>query len=163
MEPHPYGQALADRDLDRLVALLADDVVFHTPDIAKPGFQGRDAVATVLAMLVDVVTDVVYTHEVGDEGTRILVNDGRVLGRPIKATTVLGFDAEGKIREIWVMARPLTAVVAFVEAIGPRLAERRGPGLGAVVRALSKPLVWLAAVAEQVGSRLISALNRSTA
>jgi ketosteroid isomerase-like protein len=163
MEPHPYGQALADRDLDRLVALLADDVVFHTPDIAKPGFRGRDAVATVLAMLVDVVTDVVYTHEVGDEATRILVSDGRVLGRPIKATTVLGFDAEGKIREIWVMARPLTAVVAFVEAIGPRLAERRGPGLGAVVRVLSKPLVWLAAVAEQVGSRLISALNRSTA
>jgi hypothetical protein len=114
-------------------------------------------------MLVDVVTDVVYTHEVGDEATRILVSDGRVLGRPIKATTVLGFDAEGKIREIWVMARPLTAVVAFIEAIGPRLAERRGPGLGAVVRVLSKPLVWLAAVAEQVGSRLISALNRSTA
>jgi hypothetical protein len=163
MEPHPYGQALADRDLDRLVALLADDVVFHTPDIAEPGFRGRDAVAKVLAMLVDVVTDVVYTHEVGDEGTRILVSDGRVLGRPIKATTVLGFDAEGKIREIWVMARPLTAVVAFVEAIGPRLAERRGPGLGVVVGALSKPLVWLAAVAEQVGSRLISSLNRSTA
>jgi hypothetical protein len=162
MEPHPYGQALADRDLDRLVALLADDVVFHTPDIAEPGFRGRDAVATVLAMLVDVVTDVVSTHEVGDEGTRILVNDGRVLGRPITATTVLGFDAEGKIREIWVMARPLTAVVAFVEAIGPRLAERRGPGLGAVVRVLSKPLVWSAAVAEHVGSRLISALNRST-
>jgi SnoaL-like domain len=59
MEPHPYGQALADRDLDRLVALLADDVVFHTPDIAEPGFRGRDAVATVLEMLVDVVTDVV--------------------------------------------------------------------------------------------------------
>jgi SnoaL-like domain len=163
MEPHPYGQALADRDLDRLVALLADDVVFHTPDIAEPGFRGRGAVATVLAMLVDVVTDIVYTHELGDEGTRILVSDGRVLGRPIKATTVLAFDADGKIREIWVMARPLTAVVAFVEAIGPRLAQRRGPGLGAVVRALSKPLAWSAAVAEQVGSRLISGINRSTA
>jgi SnoaL-like domain len=163
MKPHPYRQALADRDLDRLLALLADDVVFHTPDIAEPGFHGRDSVATVLGIVVDVVTDIEYTHELGDEGTRILVNNGRVLGKPIKATTLLSFGADGKIREISVMVRPLSGVVAFVEAIGPRLAERRGPGLAAVVGALSKPLVWLAAVAERVGSRLIAAVNRSTA
>jgi ketosteroid isomerase-like protein len=35
METHPYQQAFADRDLDRLVALLADDVVFHSPT-ARP-------------------------------------------------------------------------------------------------------------------------------
>jgi hypothetical protein len=29
MEPHPYGHAFAARDLDRLAALLADDVVLH--------------------------------------------------------------------------------------------------------------------------------------
>jgi hypothetical protein len=163
MEPHPYGQAFAERNLERLAALLADDVVFYTPDIAYPGFQGRDSVATVLTMVADAMTDVKYTHDAGDETTSILVNDGRVLGKPIKATTLLGLDADGKIREIWVMVRPLTGVVAIVEAIGPQLAERRRPGLGAVVRAMSKPLAGLATVAEQVGSRLIAAVNRSTA
>jgi SnoaL-like domain len=163
MEPHPYGQACAARDVDPLAALLADDVVFHTPDIEDPGFQGRDSVATVLAMVADAITEVEDTHEVGDESTRILVSNGRVLGKPIKAVTLLGLDDDGKIHEIWVMVRPLTGVVAIVEAIGPLLAERRRPGLGAVVRALSKPLAALAVVAEQVGSRLIAAVNRRSA
>jgi ketosteroid isomerase-like protein len=81
MEPHPYGRSLAARDLDRLAALLADDVVFHTPDIAGPAFQGRDSVATVLAMVADAITDVRYTHEVGDGTTRVLVSDGLDSGR----------------------------------------------------------------------------------
>jgi hypothetical protein len=163
MERHPYGQAFADRDLDGLVALLADDVVFHSPVIADPGFEGRDSVATLLAIVLDAVTDVEYTHELGDEGARILVNNARVLGKPMKATTLLAFDTDARIREIWVMVRPLTGVVAIAEAIGPQLAKRRGPGRAAAVRALSKPLAGLAAVAERVGSRLIAALNRSTA
>jgi hypothetical protein len=96
MEPHPYRQAFADRNLDGLVALLADDVVFQSPDIAAPGFEGRGAVATLLAILLDVVTDVEYTHDLGDEGARILVNNGRVLSKPIKATTLLAFNATGR-------------------------------------------------------------------
>jgi SnoaL-like domain len=163
MEPHPYGQAFAAGDLGRLVALLADDVVLYSPDIGEPAFQGRDSVATVLAIVVDVVSDVEYTHEFGDEDARILVSDGRVLGKPIKATTLLAFGSDRKIREIWVMVRPLTGVAAFAEAIGPQLAGRRGPGLATAVRVLSKLLAALVAVAEEVGSRLIAALNRSTA
>jgi hypothetical protein len=129
MEPHPYGQAFAARDLDRLGSLLADDVVFHTPDIAHPPFQGHDSVATVLAMVADAITEVEYTHEVGDESTHILVSDGRLLGKPIKVATVLGFDADGRIGEIWVMVRPLTGVVGIIEAIGPQPPSAGDPAL----------------------------------
>jgi hypothetical protein len=162
MEPHPYRQAFANRDLAPLLALLADDVVFHSPVIADQGFEGHDAVARLLAIALDAITDVEYTHELGDDGARILVAKGRVLGKPIKSTTVLEFNADGKIREIWVMARPLTGVVAIADAIGSELAKRRGPGRGLAVRVLSKPLAGLAAVTERIGSRLIAALNRST-
>jgi hypothetical protein len=86
-----------------------------------------------------------------------------VLGKPFKSTTLLEFNADGKIRVIWVMARPLTGVVAIAEAIGPQLAERQGSGRGPAVRVLSKPLAGLAAVANRTGARLIAALNRSTA
>lgn len=163
MDPHPYRQAFAARDLDGLVALLADDVVFHSPVITDPGFEGRDSVAALHAMLFDAITDVEYTHELGDESTHFLVANGRALGKPIKSTTVLEFNADGKVREIWVMVRPLIGVVAIAEAIGSQLAERRRPSLGAAVSVLSKPLAGLAAVTERGGSRLIAALNRSTA
>ena len=163
MEPHPYRQAFAARDLDGLVALLADDVVFHSPVIADPGFEGRDSVAALLAIVLDAITDVEYTHELADGDTRILVANGQVLGKPIKATTLLEFNADGKIRDIWVMVRPLTGVVAIAEAIGTPLAKRRGPGRGPAVRALSKPLAGLDALTQRTGSRLIAALNRETA
>jgi hypothetical protein len=163
MESHPYRQAFADRDLERLVGLLADDVVFHSPVIGAPGFEGRDSVAALHSMVFNVISDVEYTHEIGDEGAHILVGNMRMLGKPLKATTLLELNADGKIGEIWVMARPLTGVVAIAEGIGSQLAKRRGRGRSPAVRALTKPLAGLAAVANRTGSRLIAALNRSTA
>jgi SnoaL-like domain len=162
MELHPYRRAFTDRDLAPLLAVLADDVVFHSPVIADQGFQGRDSVAVVLGIALDAITDVEYTHEVGVDGARILVANARVLGKRIKSTTVLELGADGKIREIWVMARPLTGVVAIAEAIGSELAGRQGPGRGRAMRVSSKPLAALAAVTDRIGSGLIAALNRST-
>jgi ketosteroid isomerase-like protein len=163
MGAHPYRQAFEDRDLDRLTELLADDVVFHSPVIGDPGFEGRDAVRAVLGIALEAVEVHEYTHDFGQEDGHILVTNARVLGKPTKVTTLLEFDADGKIQEIWVMARPLTGVVAIAEAVGSRLAERQSPRRGAAVRALSKPLAGLAAVTNATGGRIITALNRSTA
>jgi SnoaL-like domain len=163
MESHPYRRAFEDRDLDRVVALLADDVVFHSPVISDPGFEGLGSVAALYAMDFDSFSDVEFTHEFGNEGARVLVATASVLSRPISATTLLEFNADGEIREIWVMVRPLTGVVAIAEAIGSQLAKHRAPGGGVALRVLLKPLVGLAALANGIGSRLIAALNRSTA
>jgi hypothetical protein len=163
MDPHPYRQAYEARDLDRLVSLLSDDVSFHSAIVTEQAFEGRDSVAAFIAIVLDFFEDNQFTHEFGDKRSHVLVANARVLDKPVKTTTLLEFDAEGKIREIWVMARPLTGVVAIAEAIGSQLATRRGPGGGPALRALLKPLVGLAAVANWTGSRLIAALNRSTA
>jgi hypothetical protein len=160
MERHPYRRAFEERDLAPLLAVLADDVVFHSPVIGERGVEDIDAVAALLAIVLDAVTDVDYTHEVGTDAAHMLVADGRVLGKPVKLTTLLELRAAGKVREIWVMARPLTAVVAIAEAIGTELARRQGPGRGPAIRALSKPLAGLAAVTERVGAGLIAAHNR---
>lgn len=163
MQAQDYRQAFSDRDLDRLVSLLADDVVFHSPVITEPGFKGRDSVAVLYAMVFDSFTDVEFTHDVGEETTQFLVSQARVLGKPIKLTTLLESDADGRIREIWVMIRPLSGVVAVADAIGSRLAKRRARGVVVAVRTLVWILAGLATVADRVGSRLIAALNRSTA
>ena len=163
MEPHPYREAFEAGDLDRLVTLLADDVVFHSPVITEPGFEGRDSVAALLAIAMEAITDIEYTHELSQQGAHVLVADARVLGRPVKTTTLLEFDADEKIREIWIMARPLAGVVAIAEAIGTQLASRQGPGRGPAVRTMVQPLRGLAAVVDRTGARLIGDLNRFAA
>ena len=161
MAPHPYRQAFAERDVDRVVELLADDVVFHSPVISEPAFQGRESVAVLTRVIFDRILDTDYTHEYGDERAHVLIADSRVLGKQVKATTLLEFNAEGKIREIWIMARPLVGATAIVEAIGSGLAEHQKPGRGRIISAVTKPLAGLAAMTDLVGSRVIAALNRT--
>jgi hypothetical protein len=157
MEAHPYRQAFEARDLDRLLPLLADDVIFHTPILSELAFEGPDAVAPFLTFVLDAFEDVEFTHDLGDEDSQVLIYDARVLDKAVKATWLLELDAEGKIREIWVMIRPLTGLTAIVEAAGRRLAERRGTALSE----LSKPLADLAAEADRAAAGLLADLNRS--
>jgi ketosteroid isomerase-like protein len=163
MEIHPYGQAFADRDVDRIVALLADDAVFHSPVITDPGFAGRGSIAAVHAMIFDSFSDIEFTHEVRDQDEHVLLGGATVLGRPIKMVLLLGFHPDGRIREIWMLARPLTGVVAIAEAIAPGVARHRGvPGLPGAVRGGLKLYAAQAAVVDWIGSRFIGGLNRTT-
>jgi SnoaL-like domain len=158
MNSHPYREAYEAHDLDRLESLLADDVVFHSAIITEQGFEGRGSVAAFLAIVLDMFEDNQFTHEFGDERSHLLVANAHVLGKPVKTTTLLELDADGKIREIWVMVRPLRGLVAVVEAAGLPLAK----GREAAVRELSKQLADLAEVAESAGAGLTEELNRST-
>lgn len=155
MPSHPYAQAFANRDVDAAVELFADDVVFHSPVIAEPGFQGRTSVAELLKIVFEVITDEEFFVDVGNDDIHLLVANARVLGNPIKTTTLLEYDANGLIREIWIMARPLVGVVAIAEAVGSGLAARGGAGRGLAVQGLTKPLAGLAALTNRTGSQWI--------
>jgi hypothetical protein len=162
-DSHPFRQAFADKDLEAMGPLLAEDVSFHSPVIREPGFEGREAVLALFRIVFDAITDVNYTHEYGDEKARVFVSDAKVLGVPFKATNLIELDADGKVREIWVMARPLAGVAAIAEAIGSGLAGRQGAANSAAVRAATKPLRGMAAATDRVGGRVIGRLNRETA
>lgn len=157
MELHPYAQAWAARDLDRLLSLLSDDVVFHSPFVSAPGFEGRDSVAVIFGIALDALKDVEYTHDFAEGRSRVLVADSRIFDTPIKITTVLEFDAEERVREIWMLVRPLTGLSALAEAVGQAIADR-DPS----VHELAKPLAGLAAVIDRAAARLVGDLNRAT-
>lgn len=160
MEPHPYRQAFAARDLDGLMSLLADDVILHSGLITGPGFEGHDAVAVMLTIILDVMKDDQYTHDLGDERSHLLVADSRVLDEPIKMTTLLEFNPEGKIHEIWLMTRPLRGTTRLLEAIA-RSIDGQVPD-GSALHELAKPVAELAVVIDRAAARLIDDLNRST-
>ena len=158
MDPHPYRQAYEANDLERLVSLLADDVVFHSAIITEPGFEGRDSAAAFFAIVLDMFEDNQFTHEFADDRSHLLVADARVLDKPVMTTWRLEFDGEGKIREIWPMARPLIAAIAIAEAVG-RAAERAG--LGSEIRELAEQLAGPVADLDRVGRGAIADLNRT--
>ena len=160
MNSHPYRQAFEARDLDGLLSLLADDVIVHSAVSAGSDFHGRGSAAAILAIVLDVFEDLECTHELGDERSHVLVYDARVLDEPIKTTWLLELDAEGKVREIWVMNRPLTALIGLTEALG-RATERAGGG--PAVREVAERLAALAVDLGPAVSRVVGDLNRATA
>jgi hypothetical protein len=162
-QAHTFRDAFKNRDLRAMEQVLADDVSFHSPVISEPGFEGKKAVMALYRVVFDAITDDEFTHEYGDSSARVFVANGKVLGQPFKATNLVELDADGKVREIWVMARPLTAVAAIAEAIGSGLAARQGGASRGATRAASKPLRGMAAVTDRVGGRIIGRLNRETA
>ena len=163
MELHPYAQAFATGDYDQAVESLAEDVVFHSPVIGDTAFEGRAATAALLEIVFREVSDVEYTHVFSNETARIQVGDAEVRGKRVKVTTLLELDPDDKVREIWVMARPLVGLVAIAEGIGSGMAQRQVPSRARFLAAAIKPLSGLAAATDRIGSRLVDSLNRSMA
>jgi hypothetical protein len=76
---HPFRRAIEARDLDAAVALLREDVVFHSPVVFTP-YQGREALRRILGAVVVVFEDFRYVREIGADDARdhALVFEARV-------------------------------------------------------------------------------------
>ena len=119
---HPFRTAVEAADLTALSALLAPDVVFHSPVAFKP-FHGRADVTEVLSHVLAVLEDFAYVDELDGEGSHALVFTATVDGRQVQGLDHLRFDEAGQISQFTVMIRPLSGVIAMAEAMGPRVAH----------------------------------------
>jgi hypothetical protein len=155
MDKHPLRVAFEARDLDGMVDTLAPDVVFRSPVISSP-FHGPQEVRELFQIVLEDFEDFEYTDELAGEGIRALFFSTRVRGRPVQGVQVLHLDAEGKIRELRVITRPLAGVAAIAAVVGGRLARqrRRGRARAAVVGSLSGPLLALTAAIDAGAPRL---------
>jgi uncharacterized protein len=117
-----FHDAVVARDWDTAVAQLADDVVFRSPAVHRP-YEGREATATILRAVSQVFEDFHYV-DVLDQGDRAgLVFTARVGDRELQGWDYLQFDEQGRIREFTVMIRPLSGLLAVVEAMQALLDE----------------------------------------
>lgn len=116
---HPFRKAVEDRDPDALEALLAEDVVFTSP-VAFTPYKGRAMTAAILRGVMRVFEDFVYVRELENPDGRdhALVFTATVDGKQIHGCDFLHFDEEGKIDDLTVMVRPLSAARALSEAMG---------------------------------------------
>jgi hypothetical protein len=119
---HPFRAAVEARDLDGVLALLAEDVIFRSPVVFKP-YHGREAVAPLLLGVSRVFEDFCYVREIGDESARdhALVFEARVGDRELEGCDFLHSNERGLIDELVVMIRPLSAALALAEAMKSEL------------------------------------------
>lgn len=122
-EPHPFRRAAEAKDLELMREALREDVVLHSPILFR-GFEGRDTVLAVLSHVVELLDDFHYIDELHGEGTVCLRFKATVAGsdRELEGIDYLELDADGRVRELTVFMRPLSAITRLNERMGERLA-----------------------------------------
>ncbi|CAL9346993.1 hypothetical protein SUDANB106_00391 [Streptomyces sp. enrichment culture] len=116
---NPFRRAVEARDEQALADLLAEDVVFTSPVAFRP-YEGKAITAAILRGVMRVFEDFSYTREISDPGGRdhALVFTATVGGRQVEGCDLLHFDEDGRIDDLTVMVRPLSAAQALADAMG---------------------------------------------
>jgi SnoaL-like domain len=121
MKSDRFRAAAEGKDFSAIDELFADRVSFRSPVVFKP-YEGREAIAVILGAVVEVFEDFRYTDQIESGDTAALLFEARVGDRELNEVDVLRFDAEGRIAELMVMVRPMSAVTALAEAMQTKLA-----------------------------------------
>ena len=117
----PFRAAVEAKDPEAMAALLRPDVVFRSPAVYKP-YRGRDATMAVLGAVGEVFEDFRYTGQMRVDDEELLRFSARVGDRELEGVDLVRYDEEGLVRELTVMVRPHSGLVALLEAMGARLA-----------------------------------------
>jgi SnoaL-like domain len=115
-----FKSAVHAADHAALMESLAPDVVFRSPIVFKP-YNGRDAVAPILAAVAQVFEDFRYVDHLEGEGSATLLFKARVGDRELDGLDYLRFGEHGLVSELTVMVRPLSAALALAETMRARL------------------------------------------
>jgi hypothetical protein len=119
-ESHPFRRAAEAKDLELMSETLREDVVLHSPILFR-GFEGREIVVQVLTHVVVTLEDFVYTDELADDSTVVLRFKARVEDRELEGIDFLELDEDGKVAELTVFMRPMSALTRFNEQMAERL------------------------------------------
>ena len=126
MQSDAFRAAAESKDFSALEEIFAEDVTFRSPAVFKP-YEGRDAVAMLLATVAQVFEDFRYTDQVETGDTAMLAFSARAGDRELDGIDLLRFDGEGRVRELAVYIRPLSGLNALAEAMQRKLEELGGP------------------------------------
>jgi hypothetical protein len=113
-----FRDAIESRDLNALLTLFAEDVVFRSPVVHTP-YQGRAQLKPLLRAVGQVVGDLRYTRELGAQSAsdHALVFRARVGDREIEGCDFIHLNEDGLIDEMYVMVRPLSGLMAMAQAM----------------------------------------------
>lgn len=119
-----FRAAVEAGDFAALGELLADDVVFRSPVAFRP-YEGRAIVAAILRGVGRVFTHFRYVRELADADGRgsALVFETRVDGVSVHGLDLIRLNDAGRISELTVMVRPLSAANALAQAMAAQFPQ----------------------------------------
>ncbi len=120
-EPHPFRRAAEAKDVELMTETLREDVELHSPVLFR-GFEGRDAVGMVLSHVAEVLEDLTYVDEAVGDGTVVLRFKANVGDLELEGIDYLTLDEGGRVTDLTVFMRPMSALTAF----NAKMAERLG-------------------------------------
>jgi hypothetical protein len=117
---HPFRRAAEAKDVELMTETLREDVVLHSPILFR-GFEGREAVGFVLTNVAATLEDLTYTDELSEGNTVALRFKANVGDRELEGIDFLELDDEGRVAELTVFMRPMSALTRFNEQMVERL------------------------------------------
>lgn len=120
-EPHQFRRAAEEKDFELMLETLREDVELHSPVLFR-GFEGRDAVGMVLSHVAAVLEGLTYVDEAIGDGTVVLRFKANVGELELEGIDYLTLDEEGRVADLTVFMRPMSALTEF----NKRMAERLG-------------------------------------
>jgi hypothetical protein len=122
-EPHPFRLAAEAKDLELMTEVLREDVVLHSPVLFR-GFEGREVVIGVLSHVAATLEGLTYVGETVGDGAVVLRFKARVGDRELEGIDSLTLDGDGRVADLTVFMRPMSALTAFNERMAERLGAR---------------------------------------
>lgn len=119
-QPHPFRAAAEAKDLELLSEALNENVVLHSPILFR-GFEGREIVSQVLTHVAATLEDLTYVDELVGEDTVCLRFKAKVGELELEGIDYLQLDSDGKVIDLTVFMRPMSALTAFNEQMKQRL------------------------------------------
>ncbi len=121
-----WHRIVRERDVDALDALLADDVVFHSPVVHTPQ-RGRPITTMYLAAAVTVFGNASfrYVRELVGVNEAVLEFVVAIDGIEVNGVDMIRWDDAGRIVDFKVMLRPLKAINLIHQKMGALLQSGR--------------------------------------
>jgi hypothetical protein len=120
---HPHldrwHRIVFQRDAQDLQAMLAEDVVFHSPYLDQP-YSGREAAALILTTVSAVFQDFTYHREIVEGHNWALEFSARVGDQSLKGIDLIRLNDDGLIVEFEVFVRSYNGL----QALGASMARR---------------------------------------
>jgi hypothetical protein len=114
--------AIAAGDREAIAAMVSDGVVYHSPGTT---YRGRDQVVDVLGVAPSVIANFRATRQpvaVGEDEAVIFVT-GTVEEEQVHGVLIEARDEAGRVAEITLLLRPLSAVQAATRRLARALAN----------------------------------------